>query len=143
MTMANTILLPVDLNNLEAASRPLTEALRLLDDGGTLHVLTVVPEFGYSQISGFFRDGYEKDLLRVAGQNLQEWAQTSVPDGIDLHPHVVHGSVYDMILRAADRLSVDSIVMGAHRPELSDYLLGPNAARVVRHAKQSVYVVRN
>ncbi|MEN8749504.1 universal stress protein [Marivita sp.] len=141
--MANTILLPVDLNNLEAASRPLTEALRLLDDGGTLHVLTVVPEFGYSQISGFFRDGYEKDLLRVAGQNLQEWAQTSVPDGIDLHPHVVHGSVYDMILRAADRLSVDSIVMGAHRPELSDYLLGPNAARVVRHAKQSVYVVRN
>ena len=141
--MANTILLPVDLNNLEAASRPLTEALRLLDDGGTLHVLTVVPEFGYSQISGFFRDGYEKDLLRVAGQNLQEWAHTSVPDGIDLHPHVVHGSVYDMILRAADRLSVDSIVMGAHRPELSDYLLGPNAARVVRHAKQSVYVVRN
>ena len=141
--MANSILLPVDLNNLEAASRPLTEALRLLDDGGTLHVLTVVPEFGYSQISGFFRDGYEKDLLRVAGQNLQEWAQTSVPDGIDLHPHVVHGSVYDMILRAADRLSVDSIVMGAHRPELSDYLLGPNAARVVRHAKQSVYVVRN
>ena len=141
--MANTILLPVDLNNLGAASRPLTEALRLLDEGGTLHVLTVVPEFGYSQISGFFRDGYEKDLLRVAGQNLQEWAQTSVPDGIDLHPHVVHGSVYDMILRAADRLSVDSIVMGAHRPELSDYLLGPNAARVVRHAKQSVYVVRN
>lgn len=141
--MANTILLPVDLNNLEATSRPLAEALRLLDEGGTIHVLTVVPEFGYSQISGFFRDGYEKDLLRVAGQNLQEWAQTSVPDGIDLHPHVVHGSVYDMILRAADRLSVDSIVMGAHRPELSDYLLGPNAARVVRHAKQSVYVVRN
>jgi universal stress protein F len=141
--MANTILLPVDLNNLEAASRPLAEALRLLDEGGTLHVLTVVPEFGYSQISGFFRDGYEKDLLRVAGQKLQEWVQTSVPDGIDLNPHVVHGSVYDMILRAADRLSVDSIVMGAHRPELSDYLLGPNAARVVRHAKQSVYVVRN
>ncbi len=141
--MANTILLPVDLNNLEAASRPLAEALRLLDEGGTLHVLTVVPEFGYSQISGFFRDGYEQDLLRAAGQKLQEWVQTSVPDGIDLHPHVVHGSVYDMILRAADRLSVDSIVMGAHRPELSDYLLGPNAARVVRHAKQSVYVVRN
>ena len=141
--MANTILLPVDLNNLEAASLPLAEALRLLDEGGTLHVLTVVPEFGYSQISGFFRDGYEKDLLRVAGQKLQEWVQTSVPDGIALHPHVVHGSVYDMILRAADRLSVDSIVMGAHRPELSDYLLGPNAARVVRHAKQSVYVVRN
>jgi nucleotide-binding universal stress UspA family protein len=32
--------------------------------------------------------------------------------------------------------------MASHRPELSDYLLGPNAARIVRHAKQSVLVVR-
>jgi nucleotide-binding universal stress UspA family protein len=32
--------------------------------------------------------------------------------------------------------------MGSHRPELSDYLLGPNAGKVVRHAKCSVMVVR-
>jgi nucleotide-binding universal stress UspA family protein len=35
------------------------------------------------------------------------------------------------------------IVMASHRPELKDYLLGPNAARVVRHAECSVLVVRN
>jgi nucleotide-binding universal stress UspA family protein len=34
------------------------------------------------------------------------------------------------------------IVMASHRPEMSDYLLGANAARVVRHAKISVLVVR-
>jgi nucleotide-binding universal stress UspA family protein len=33
-------------------------------------------------------------------------------------------------------------VVGAHRQDLKDYLLGPNAARVVRHADCSVYVVR-
>ncbi len=32
--------------------------------------------------------------------------------------------------------------MGSHRPELSDYLLGPNAGKVVRHAKCLVMVVR-
>ena len=44
--------------------------------------------------------------------------------------------------RAANRLGCDLIVVGAHRPELGDYLLGPNAARIVRHADQSVFVVR-
>ncbi len=33
--------------------------------------------------------------------------------------------------------------IGSHRPELKDYLLGPNAARVVRHANCSVLVVRD
>jgi hypothetical protein len=42
-----------------------------------------------------------------------------------VHPHVTHGRVYDQIILAADRLKVDAIVMGSHRPELTDYLLGP------------------
>jgi nucleotide-binding universal stress UspA family protein len=32
--------------------------------------------------------------------------------------------------------------MGSGRPELADYLLGPNADKVVRHAKCSVMAVR-
>ena len=32
--------------------------------------------------------------------------------------------------------------MASHRPELRDYLIGPNAARVMRHADASVLVVR-
>ncbi|MBT6187404.1 MAG: universal stress protein, partial [Rhodospirillales bacterium] len=31
----------------------------------------------------------------------------------------------------------------SHRPALKDYLLGPNAAQVVRHADVSVLVVRD
>ena len=140
--MPKTILLPVDLNDPEAAKRPLAEALVLLGAGGVLHVASVMPEFGLAQVSGFFREGYEGDMLRAWGDRLRTWVATEVPDAVEVHPHVLHGTIYDEILRAADRLGVDLIVMGAHRPELSDYLLGPNAARVVRHAKQSVYVVR-
>lgn len=142
--MANTILLPVDLSDPNGGdTAPLTEALRILDAGGTLHVIGVLPDFGMAQVSGFFRQGYEKDMLHSFGEELSKWVNENVPDAVDVHPHVVHGTVYDEILRAAEKLNVDVIVMGAHRPDLSDYLLGGNASRVVRHAKQSVYVVRN
>jgi nucleotide-binding universal stress UspA family protein len=62
----------------------------------------------------------------------------------DLVPniHIGSGSIYKEILRVAKEAHADVIVMASHRSELSDYLLGPNAARVVRHADCSVMVVR-
>ncbi|MGP3698594.1 universal stress protein [Rhodobacter sp. NSM] len=140
--MARTILLPVDLGNPAAHAATLTEALKLLEPEGTLHVVSVLPDYGYAQVSGFFRQGFEQEALKELGQRLSAWVSEAVPDGVTVHPHVMHGTVYDEILRAAGKLGVDLIVIGAHRPEFSDYLLGPNAARVVRHARQSVYVVR-
>ncbi|MCV2864755.1 universal stress protein [Albidovulum sediminicola] len=140
--MAKTDLPPIDLNNPDSARRALAEALLLLGEGGIPHVASVLQDFGHSQVSSHFRSGYEKDMLQVIGAKLGEWVAANVPEGVDVHPHVLHGTIYDQTLRAADRLSVDLIVMGLHRPELSDHLLGPNAARVVRYAKQSIDVVR-
>jgi nucleotide-binding universal stress UspA family protein len=51
------------------------------------------------------------------------------------------GNVYEEILKLADEIACDLIVMASHWPELKDYFLGPNAARVVRHANCSVLVV--
>lgn len=141
--MSKTILLPVDINHPKAEHKSLKEALPLLGDGGVLHVVSVAPSFGMAQVSGFFPDQFEKEHLAEFGKQLSAWVKEHVPDGVTVKPHVLHGTIYDEILRAADELDVDLIVMGAHRPELSDYLLGPNAARVVRHANQSVYVVRS
>jgi nucleotide-binding universal stress UspA family protein len=52
------------------------------------------------------------------------------------------GSVYNEVLKEADRLAADLVVVGSHRPTMSMYLLGSNAATIVRHAKCSVLVVR-
>ena len=47
--------------------------------------------------------------------------------------HVVAtGTAYQEILHTAQEAGSDLIVIGAHRPDLKDYLLGPNAARVVQ-----------
>jgi universal stress protein F len=55
---------------------------------------------------------------------------------------IAEGKIYQEILKAAQTIKADLIVMGSHHPELKDYLLGPNAAKVVRHADCSVMVVR-
>ncbi|MFC7705297.1 universal stress protein [Plastorhodobacter daqingensis] len=142
--MLKTILLPVDLSDEKSWKGPLRVALdqaRL--HGAVLHVVSVLPDFGLAAVGTFFRKGFEKEALRALGAALSDWVEAHVPDEVEVHPHVLHGSIYDEILRAADKVGADLIVLGAHRPELKDYLLGQNAARVVRHARQSVYVVRD
>ena len=142
--MPMTILLPIDLSEQESWAEPLKVALDQISlHGGALHVVTVLPAFGMSMVGGYFKPGFEQEALHAFGEALADWVGANVPDEVEVHPHVLHGSIYDEILRAADKIDADLIVMGAHSPELRDYLLGPNAARVVRHARQSVYVVRS
>ncbi len=141
--MFKTILLPIDLSAPASWKKALPVALDLgRAEGCQLHVMTVIPDFGMSVVGSFFEENFEEKALQKVGEDLSAWVNENVPDAIEVHPHVTHGRVYEQIMTAADKLGVDAIVMGSHTPELSDYLLGPNAARVVRHAKQSVFVVR-
>ena len=52
------------------------------------------------------------------------------------------GAVYNEVLKEVNRVAADLIVVGSHRPTMSTYLLGSNAAAIVRHANCSVLVVR-
>ena len=81
--------------------------------------------------------------MAKAEAELAKLAADAVPAEIDAATGVAFGTVYEEILRAAERIGADLIVMGSHRPELKDYLLGSNAANVVRHARCSVLVVRD
>ena len=52
------------------------------------------------------------------------------------------GGIYHELLQEASDWNADLIVVGSHRPVMSDYLLGSNAKTIVRHAQCSVLVVR-
>ena len=52
------------------------------------------------------------------------------------------GGIYHELLKEAAEWGADLIVVGSHRPVMSDYLLGSNAKTIVRHAQCSVLVVR-
>ena len=53
------------------------------------------------------------------------------------------GAVYHEVLEEAQAFNADLIVIASHSPGFATYLLGSNAAKIVRHAECSVLVVRD
>jgi len=141
--MFKHILLPVDLEDSASSAQALeAAAAHAQASGATLHVVTVVPDFGMSVVGSFFPDDFAEKALAETAKGLDAYVGANVPDGVTVQQIVARGRIYDEIIKTADSTKADLIVMSAQRPDVSDYLLGPNAARVARHAKQSVLIVR-
>ncbi len=142
--MYKNILLTVDLTEESSWKKALPTAVETCQcAGATLHVLSVVPDFGMTVVAQFFPEDYENKSLEEARKELEKLCAGGVPDGVTVKPIVAYGTIYEQIISVAERIEADLIVMAAHRPALEDYLLGPNAARVVRHSNCSVLVVRD
>ena len=139
--MFTKVLIPVDVSTPDDTQKLLGLAKTLTDPWDCeLHVLTVIPNVGMAIVGSYFDDDIETKSREAVAAQLQTAVATS---GIKAKAHIRVGSVYDAVIEHANSLEADLIVIGAHQPELKDYLLGPNAARVVRHSKQSVLVVRD
>ena len=87
-------------------------------------------------------EGVENKMAEKVLQKLHEFVDANVSAEMNVQHIVGEGNVYEVILSFAYKINADVIVAAAHRPEFKNYLLGPNAARVVRHAKCLVMVVR-
>lgn len=141
--MYKKILLPLDLHEESSWRSALPAVLELCTAfGAELHVLTVFPDLPIGMYRLHLPDDTEHHLAEAAAEGLASFAAEHVPEGIAVFRHVRTGGVYRAILEAAEELGVDLIAMASHRPEMGDYLIGPNAARVVRHSRISVLVVR-
>jgi len=144
--MFKSILLAMDLNDPVGSTKPAQTAAKLaVDYAADLHVVNVVPDFGMSIVGAYFQglqNAFPQVTLQQVQRQLSDWTSVTFPTGQTVQVHVRQGTIYDEILKAADEIGCDAIVIGAHRPELKDYLVGPNAARVMRHARQSVFIVR-
>ncbi len=91
----------------------------------------------------YFPPDFEKKALAETEKQLQALITKQVPKGIDVDGVVALGTIYDEIVKMAKQISADLIVMASHRPGLQDYLIGPNATRVIRHYDRSVLIVRD
>lgn len=139
--MYKEILLSIDLEDENSWNKALPTAVEYAKAfGSRIHVVTVVPEFG--MVRQFFPEGYEDQVKESVKARLHEFTAGQIPKDIAVQHIIAHGSIYEEINKAADEVGADLIIIGSHRPKLGDYLLGPNAARVVRHSKRSVLVVR-
>lgn len=141
--MFKTLLLSIDVNDPEGSARPAEAAVAMArSEGAALHVLNVLPDSGMAIVSASLGPDHAARATKFAKSELEAWASKAIPAELNAELHVRTGRVYDQIILAAQELGADAILVGAHRPELKDYLIGPNAARVARHAPQSVFVIR-
>jgi nucleotide-binding universal stress UspA family protein len=112
-------------------------ARRMRAENGTiiaLHVLEPVPGFA----SNFLPPDHESQLRATAESAIRE----RVGEQADAKVVVLSGYPGRTITEYAKEVGADCIIVGSHKPELQDYLLGSTAARVVRHAPCSVHVLR-
>jgi nucleotide-binding universal stress UspA family protein len=141
--MYKDILIPVDLDDEHSWEKALPMAVRMAEAfGARLHVMTVVPDFGMPMVSQYFPPDYEQKMRDEASKRLHAFVAKHVPSTLATQHIVAEGRIYQQIVEAQQRTSADLIVMGSHTPELRDYLIGPNALKVVQHAACSVLVVR-
>ncbi len=145
-------LAPIDLDDEELTPRVIKKTVEMATgvDGAKIYLMTVIPGIiaGLDQryaIRGEMHGSTEYPLQEwkdQAAKELKDMAKKSVPKEMLGGVVVENGTIYREIVEAAKDLNIDHIVMGAHSPSLADFLLGPNSARVARHAGCSVTVVR-
>jgi len=140
--MFKTILVPVDLGEVEAAKPAIDKAVELARNSGgdirLIYVRAVVP-VTYME---FMPPAFDEEQQGVAEARLAEVAAGVALPAERVSAAVRLGSVYAEILDEAEKTGADLIVVGSHRPTMATYLLGSNASTIVRHARCSVLVVR-
>ena len=140
--MFRTILVPVDVDDAETSRPALERAIALAEaSGGTIRLIYV-----RSLVPMSFME-FVPPTFDVAQQGEAEKRLTALVQTLRLSKErvssvVTVGGVYYDVLQEADKIGADLIVVGSHRPTMATYLLGSNAASIVRHAKCSVLVVR-
>lgn len=141
--MYTHILIAVDPDTATSYSEALPQAVELARaHGATLHVLTVVPDFGSSWVAGFFPADFEKKALAQAEKALQKLISSHVPADLPHQLVVAHGRIYKEVCRVAEEVGADLIVMASHKPTAQDRLIAPNAQQVLQHTPVSVLIVR-
>jgi len=141
--MSSHYLCAVDLTHLDEAQSLLREAGRMAErDGAKLSLATVLPDYGMSFVGSFFKEGTLKKAEHMALEGLHKLAAEVLPDREQVQCIVEIGTAYEQVIEAAEKVGANHIVVGAHRPDLADRILGPNAGRIVRYAPVSVTVVR-
>ena len=142
--MYKNILLAVDLDDELSCRKPVLSAVELARTfGARLHVLTVVRE-----VEAILEAKAATIAYEVIVSDLENRIAVLIRrvNASDLQPNILvtHGaSIYAEILAVAEEAEADLVVVGSHRPAMKDYLLGTNAARIVRHARCSVLVARD
>lgn len=136
--MYSRVLVPIDLHDDAKAKSMIDAARKLRAENGKvvlLHVVEDIPTYVAVELpSGILASQKDESIRRLEELSRREDLIAAIDVRI--------GQPASAILEAAEEHSSDIIVIASHRPGFQDYLIGSTAARVVRHSKCSVLVIR-
>ena len=135
--MYKNILVPIAADHDPHTGEALDVARALSADGAKITALTVV-----EAMPGYIVSQLPEGQLEKTRQEVETGLKADLGGVSDVTPVVVEGHSARTILDYAEEQGIDCIVMASHRPDITDYFLGSTAARVVRHAKCAVHVLR-
>ena len=136
--MYKKIIVPVDMGQLERGEKILARAQALLDTGGQIVLVNVV-----ETVPSYLTIDLPIDFIDVSVKDADtRLAELDTKRAAGAKKVVRTGSPAREIIDLAEKEGADLIIIGSHRPDFSNYLIGATADRVVRHAKCSVLVDR-
>ncbi len=135
--MYKKVLVPMALDH-DVSPSTLKIAHALLAEGGEIVGLHV-----HEEPPGSVRAYVDEITLREGVDRAWELLREKLKDLPDIQPVMVKGHPARAIIDYCEANAVDCVVVGSHKPGLSDYFLGSTASRVVRHATCAVHVHRS
>lgn len=134
--MYKKVLVPMALDH--GISQHTLEVARALSEDGAEIIALHVYEMPQGSVSAYL----DKTLVAEGFERARRQLLDKV-EGLDgVTAEIVKGHTARTIIDYADSNGIDCIVIGSHKPDLSDYFLGSTASRVVRHAHCAVHVHR-
>ena len=135
--MFHSILVPLDISESRLTEQvvPYVQVNAAINNA-KVHFLTVIPSFPYYSSLGL---AYSVEMPKLAEiqqdalEKLNEIVKQFNLPADRIQTHAISGSPKDQILKLADTINADLIIIASHRPDITTYLLGSNAAVVVHH----------
>ena len=135
--MYRKILVPMALDH--GISPKTLEVARVLSSDGAEIVALHVYEAPQGAVKAYLDD----EVVKAGFEHARDRLHEKIAGLGGVTPALVKGHSARTIIDYANQNAVDCIVIGSHKPGLSDFFLGSTAARVVRHAPCAVHVHRN
>lgn len=136
--MYTHVLVPISFGE-DRDSKGAIKVARMLakEDGGQitlLHVVEPVPSHAQNYLPSDHAEQRRKEIEAALAEIAKD-----IPN---VTGAVATGHASRTILDWSAKYHVDCVVIASHRPGMQDLLLGSTAAKVVRHSKCAVHVLR-
>tara|TARA_B110000503_G_scaffold36600_1_gene59850 strand:+ start:50 stop:478 length:429 start_codon:yes stop_codon:yes gene_type:complete len=142
--MFKNIIIPVDLSDKESIKVIFPAALNFVNAfGSKLHLVHIIPSFGMKMVEEYLPRHWMRDQKEKYNKLFDGLVKNFIPEDVEVLFHIGRGAIYDEIINYSEKVEADLIILSAVRPQLKDYMLGPNASKIVRHSSISVLVIRD